>query len=333
MMELIDQFGRRHTDLRISVIDKCSLRCSYCMPDEFQDWIPQDDQLTLKEIVEVVEVATSLGVSTVRLTGGEPLLHPQIIEIVAAITAISQPPQISMTTNGIKLAKLASRLVDAGLGRVNISLDTLRPERFQRITRRDKLNSVLEGIEAARSAGLSPVKINSVLLRGINDDEATDLLDFAITKGLELRFIEQMPLDAGHIWRRIEFVKAEEIELALRKKFHLEPMRDRGSSPAEEFIVDNGRTKVGIIASVTRPFCGSCNRLRLTADGQIRNCLFANSENDVRSILRNSMLSSEDRQNLIKKVFMGSVTSKMHGHGINEPGFIQPIRPMSAIGG
>lgn len=332
-MSLIDSFGRVHRDLRVSLTDRCSLRCTYCMPFNFDKWLPTETLLTATELVKVIEIAVSQGVSEVRLTGGEPLLRPDIVEIVSRINALDTAPELSMTTNGVALAKVAAQLADAGLRRINISLDTLDWERFKRLTFRDRYDDVIEGILAARKAGLAPIKINTVLMRGINDDEALPLLKWALAENLNLRFIEQMPLDAGDAWTRSNLITADEIFNQLNKEFELTPVSDRGSSPAEEFYINGGPATVGIIGSVTRSFCANCDRLRLTSDGQLRNCLFSNEETDLRSILRNGRLSESEKREDIVKAFGLSVKAKLPGHGINNPDFVKPVRPMSAIGG
>jgi len=248
---------------------------------------------------------------------------------VAASAALKPRPDISLTTNGVGLARRAEALAAAGVNRLNVSLDTLRPDRFASITRRDRFDDVLAGMRAARDAGLSPVKINTVLLRGMNDDEAVDLLRFALDEGFELRFIEQMPLDAQHGWERTEMVTAGEIMQALSEHFTLTPdPGHRGAAPAERWVVDGGPTMVGIIASVTRPFCGACDRTRLTSDGQIRSCLFARTETDLRAMLRGGSTDAE-----IADTWRDAMWGKLAGHGIDDPGFLQPDRPMSAIGG
>jgi len=332
-MSLIDTYGRVHRDLRVSLTDRCSLRCSYCMPHDFNKWLPSETLLTANELVKVIEIAVSQGITEVRLTGGEPLLRPDIVEIVSKINALDTPPELSMTTNGVGLAKVAKELKDAGLKRINISLDTLDWERFKRLTFRDRYDDVIEGIAAARSVGLTPIKINTVLMRDINGDEAIPLLKWALKENLNLRFIEQMPLDAGDAWTRKNLITADQIFEELNSEFELTPTEDRGSSPAEEFLVNGGPATVGIIGSVTRPFCSACDRLRLTSDGQVRSCLFSNTETDLRSILRNGRLTeSEKRADIIKALGM-TVKSKLPGHGINDPSFIKPSRPMSAIGG
>jgi GTP 3',8-cyclase len=327
---LIDRYGRVATDLRISLTDRCNLRCSYCMPAEGLDWIPSPELLSDEEVTRLITVAVrELGVRELRFTGGEPLLRRGLEVIIAASAGLRPRPRISLTTNGIGLARRAQRLARAGLDRVNVSLDTLRPDCFEAITRRDRLADVLAGLTAAREAGLAPVKINSVLLRHLNDDEAVALLRFALEMGFEQRFIEQMPLDAQHQWDRAAMVSAQEILGQLRSEFMLTPDPDeRGQAPAERWLVDGGPARVGIIASVTRPFCGACDRTRLTADGQVRSCLFATSETDLRALLREGASDQE-----IAERWRLAMWAKAAGHGINDPGFLQPARPMSAIGG
>lgn len=332
-MSMIDTYGRVHRDLRVSLTDRCSLRCTYCMPFNFDKWLPSETLLTASELVKVIEIAVSQGVTEVRLTGGEPLLRPDIVEIVSQINALENAPELSMTTNGVALAKVAQRLADAGLKRINISLDTLDWERFKRLTFRDRYDDVIEGIAAARAAGLAPIKINTVLMRDINGDEALPLLKWALSENLNLRFIEQMPLDAGDAWTRSNLITADEIFNQLNYEFDLTPVSNRGSSPAEEFYINGGPATVGIIGSVTRSFCANCDRIRLTSDGQLRNCLFSNTETDLRSILRNGRLSESEKHEDIIKAFGASVKAKLPGHGINNPDFVKPVRPMSAIGG
>ena len=332
-MKLIDSYGRIHRDLRVSLTDRCSLRCTYCMPFNFDKWLPSETLLTATEIVKVIEIAVSQGIKEVRLTGGEPLLRPDIVEIVSRINSLETVPELSMTTNGVALAKFANDLAKAGLKRINISLDTLDWERFKRLTFRDRYDDVIEGIAAAKSAGLAPIKINTVLMRDINGDEALPLLKWALKENLNLRFIEQMPLDAGDAWTRSNLITADEIYSQLSSEFDLTPVAERGSSPAEEFYVNGGPATVGIIGSVTRSFCANCDRLRLTSDGQLRNCLFSNEETDLRSILRNRNLTDSEKLEDIVKAFGLSVKAKLPGHGINNPDFVKPIRPMSAIGG
>jgi cyclic pyranopterin phosphate synthase len=303
------------------------------MPHDFAAWMPSEDLLTTDELMTILEVGIDAGIDEVRLTGGEPLLRPDIVDIVARINSLPNPPKLSLTTNGIRLAALAQPLKDAGLERVNISLDTLSAERFKAMTFRDRFDDVLKGIKSARDADLTPIKINTVLMPGVNDDEAVGLLKWALDEGLKLRFIEQMPLDAGGVWDRSTMVTADDVFHALNPVFSLTPVEARGSAPAEEFLVNGGPETVGIIASVTRPFCGSCDRLRLTSDGQLRSCLFATKEMDLRSVLRESDDSDEAKRAEIALRFGKTVLSKLPGHGINDPSFIQPARPMSAIGG
>lgn len=333
MSELIDSFNRIHRDLRVSLTDRCSLRCNYCMPLDFDKWLPSEELLTTDELMTVIEVATEHGINQVRLTGGEPLLRPDIVDIVTRIKALPKAPELSITTNALRLAKLAAPLFDAGLSRVNVSLDTLDRERFTALTHRDRIDDVFAGLKAARATGLQPIKINSVLMPGINEDEAPALLKWAIEEGFALRFIEQMPLDAGGIWNRATMVTAQAIFESLSPHFKLSPVPARGSAPAEEFYIDGGPATVGIIASVTQPFCGSCDRVRLTSDGQLRSCLFSRDEMDLRKILRSETLSMKEIRAEISDRLEKTVLSKLSGHGINNPDFVQPKRPMSAIGG
>ena len=328
MNTLIDTYGRVHRNLRVSLTDRCNLRCTYCMPNDFAAWLPSEHQLTTDELVRVIEIAVSEGINEVRLTGGEPLLRPDLVEIVSRINAITNAPTLTMTTNALTLEKVAQPLVDAGLTRINISLDTLDRDRFKLMTHRDRIDDVFAGIKAAQDAGINPIKINAVLLKGVNADEAPALLEWALTNNLALRFIEQMPLDAGGIWERSSLVTADDIYADLSTRYELTPCDGRGSSPAEEFFVNGGPATVGIIGSVTRPFCGACDRLRLTSDGQLRSCLFSLEEMDLRTAMRNGA-SDED----IALRFRKTVAGKLPGHGINDPKFIQPQRPMSAIGG
>lgn len=335
---LVDGFGRRHRDLRISLTDHCNLRCTYCMPEDGVPWLPKTTLLTLPELLRFADVAVRTGITEIRLTGGEPLLRRDIVKVVAGLVALEGAdghPEVSMTTNGIGLDRVAGELASAGLSRVNVSLDTLRPDRFVTLSRRGRLPDVLAGLEAARSWFDGPLKLNTVLVRGVNDAEAPDILAFALDLGAEVRFIEQMPLDADHRWTRDQMVSADETQARLEAQYDLRPLPGRGAAPAERYEVRPLGSPdceplgvVGIIASVTRPFCGACDRLRLTADGQLRSCLFARSETDVRSMLRGAA-SDEDLADLIHTC----LASKRAGHGINAPGFLQPPRPMSAIGG
>ncbi len=330
---LIDTHGRAHRDLRVSLTDRCSLRCTYCMPADFAQWIPSAELLTTDELMTVLRVAIDEGIDEVRLTGGEPLLRPDAVDVVRRITSLPRPPRVSITTNALRLAAQAGALRDAGLERVNVSLDTLDRERFKAMTHRDRFDDVIAGLAAAQAVGLAPIKVNTVLMPGVNDDEAVPMLRRALEEGWRLRFIEQMPLDAGGIWSRTSMVTAERILADLSEHFELTPVPARGSAPAEEFFVDGGPETVGIIASVTRPFCGNCDRMRLTADGQLRNCLFARDELDLRAVLRDETLDEAAIEAEIRRRLHSSVTAKLPGHGIDDPSFIQPPRPMSAIGG
>jgi cyclic pyranopterin phosphate synthase len=328
---LADSFARLATDLRVSITDRCNLRCSYCMPAEGLDWLPSPLLLTDDEIARLVRIGVErLGITEVRFTGGEPLLRRGLPGIVERAACLRPRPEISLTTNGIGLHRLAEPLRAAGLDRINVSLDTLRPDTFKVLSKRDRLADVLAGLAAAASAGITPVKVNSVLMRGINDDEAGSLVRYCLAQGYQLRFIEQMPLDAQHGWRRENMVTADEILAALSLEFSLTPddPDQRGSAPAESFLVDGGPAKVGVIGSVTRPFCGACDRVRLTADGQIRNCLFAREESDLRGPMRAGATDEE-----LAALWLRAVAAKLPGHGIDDPGFLQPARPMSAIGG
>ncbi len=328
-MQLIDTHGRVATDLRVSLTDRCNLRCQYCMPAEGLDWMPTEEVLTDDELVRLIGIGVRLlGVRDVRFTGGEPLLRRGLPSIIAATKELPGSPRTAITTNGLGLERTATALASAGLDRVNVSLDTVDPATFLTITRRDRLHDVVAGLAAAKAAGLTPVKINAVLLRGVNDHQAADLLGWSLEHGYELRFIEQMPLDAQHGWNREAMVTADETLALLSAHVDLEPQGGRGSAPAERFLVDGGPATVGIIGSVTRPFCGDCNRVRLTADGQVRNCLFAREESDLRAALRSG--ASDDE---IARRWVAAMTTKLPGHGIDDPSFLQPTRPMSAIGG
>ncbi|GAB2924913.1 GTP 3',8-cyclase MoaA [Streptomyces mayteni] len=329
---LLDTYGRIATDLRVSLTDRCNLRCTYCMPEEGLSWLTKPELLTDDEIVRLVTVAvTELGVKEVRFTGGEPLLRPGLVSIVQRCAALRPRPSLSLTTNGIGLERTAEALRAAGLDRVNVSLDTLDPEAFHRLTRRRRHDDVLRGLAAARAAGLAPIKINAVLMPGLNEKEAPELLSWAMERGYEMRFIEQMPLDAQHGWQRERMITASEILESLGDRFTLTPEKsaERGSAPAERWLVDGGPHRVGVIASVTRPFCRTCDRTRLTADGQVRNCLFAREESDLRGALR----SGADDAELAER-WRVAMWGKKRGSGLDDPAaFVQPNRPMSAIGG
>ncbi|MFI9718980.1 GTP 3',8-cyclase MoaA [Streptomyces sp. NPDC052396] len=328
---LVDTYGRVATDLRVSLTDRCNLRCTYCMPEEGLAWLAKPELLTDEEIVRLVRIAvTSLGITEVRFTGGEPLLRPGLVSLVERCAALEPRPRLSLTTNGIGLARVAPALKAAGLDRVNVSLDTLRPEVFAALTRRKRHQDVLDGLAAAHAAGLTPVKVNAVLMPGLNQDEAPELLAWALAHDYELRFIEQMPLDAQHGWKREGMITAEEILASLRTRFTLteEGAGRRGSAPAERWLVDGGPGRVGVIASVTRPFCAACDRTRLTADGQVRNCLFATQETDLRGALRSGAPDEE-----LAELWRAAMWGKRAGSGLDDPRFLQPARPMSAIGG
>jgi GTP 3',8-cyclase len=325
-----DTFGRFATDLRVSVTDRCNLRCSYCMPAEGLPWMSRPEMLTDEEMLRLIAVFIGLGVRQVRLTGGEPLLRRSLVELVAAIAALKPRPQIAMTTNGVGLDRLAAPLALAGLDRVNVSLDTIDQQEFFKLTRRDRLADVEKGLKAAASVGLTPVKVNAVAMRGINDHSAADVLRWCLDRDYQLRFIEQMPLDAQHEWQRDQMVTAGEIRQQLSTRFTLTELPDeaRGSAPAELFLVDGGPSTVGIIASVSAPFCAACDRVRMTADGQVRNCLFAKGEVDLRGPLREGATDAE-----LAGLIQGEMWRKARGHGIGRANFVQPERPMSAIGG
>ncbi|GIG55043.1 GTP 3',8-cyclase MoaA [Demequina activiva] len=328
---LTDRFGREHRDLRISLTDRCSLRCTYCMPAEGVPWLQRETMLSTDEMVRIARVAVEMGVDEIRLTGGEPLLRADVVDVVARLASLEGPggrPELSLTTNALRLPALASQLRDAGLERVNISLDTLDRARFHELTRRDKLVETLAGIAAADAAGLSPIKINAVAMRGVNDDEIVDLTQFCVDHGYQMRFIEQMPLDAGHTWDRQEMVTGEEILAQLTEHWTLTERGDRGAAPAQVWDIEGTDASVGVIASVTRPFCGTCDRVRLTADGQLRACLFARQESDLRALMRGG---ADDAA--LADAVAACLQLKQPGHDIDDPSFLQPDRPMSAIGG
>lgn len=327
---LLDTFGRIATDLRVSLTDRCNLRCSYCMPAEGLDWLPGGDLLTFDELSRLLGLAvTRLGITNIRFTGGEPLLYRDLENVVAAVAALIPRPEIALTTNGIGLARRAAGLAAAGLDRVNVSLDTLDRAHFAAITRRDRLDEVLDGLAGAAAAGLGPVKVNAVLDPVTGPGDAVELLRFCLEHGYQLRIIEQMPLDGGHQWNRDSTVPAEDIVATLRRNFDLrDDPAPRGSAPARLWLVDGGPATVGIIASVSEAFCSACDRTRLTADGQVRNCLFATEESDLRGLLRSG--ADDDA---LEAAWRTAMWRKAAGHGINDPGFVQPRRPMSAIGG
>jgi cyclic pyranopterin phosphate synthase len=301
------------------------------MPADGVPWLASSTLLDTDELVRLTRVAVSLGVREVRLTGGEPLLRPDVTSVVAKLAEIDTrdgPLELSLTTNGLRLPSLAAPLRDAGLSRVNISIDTLQRSRFIELTRRDRLADTLSGIEAARAVGFSPIKLNALIMRGVNDDEVAALVEFAVERGMQMRFIEHMPLDGGHTWRREEMVTAGEILAKIAERFNITPLGHDGSAPSEDWAIAGTDTTVGVIASVTRAFCERCDRVRLTADGQFRNCLFAHEESDLRSLLRGG---ADDA--VIADAMIACVARKQPGHGIDDPKFVQPGRPMSAIGG
>lgn len=332
-----DPFGRVARDLRVSLTDRCNLRCRYCLPESGATWLPRAALLTDAEVIRLIRVAVNhLGVAEVRFTGGEPLLRPGLTEIIAATVALrtdlGASPEVSVTTNGVGLAKRVPALLAAGLSRVNVSLDSINPERYAAIARRDRLGEVLSGLAAAAAAGLAPVKVNTVVLRGVNEVDIVPLADFCLRHGYRLRFIEQMPLGPESGWQRTSMVTAAEILALLRGHLELSPASDRGSAPAAEWlVVGNGchpAGRIGVIPSVTQPFCGACDRTRLTADGQLRTCLFANSETDLRTPLREGAADQE-----LARVWCSAHLQKAAGHSIARPEFSRPQRTMSAIGG
>ncbi|MBN3510454.1 GTP 3',8-cyclase MoaA [Mycolicibacterium nivoides] len=331
---LVDTYGRVATDLRVSLTDKCNLRCTYCMPAEGLDWLPGEALLSTAELNRLLRIAvTRLGITSVRFTGGEPLVTRHLEDVVAAAAALRPRPEITLTTNGIGLARRAAGLKQAGLNRINVSLDSVDATHFARITRRDRLADVLDGLAAAKAAGLQPVKVNAVLDPVSGLDDVVNLLGYCLDHGYQLRIIEQMPLDAGHTWQRGTVIDSEAILGTLRRHFDLRPdPKPRGSAPAELWQVaasaDHPAGTVGVIASVSHAFCSDCDRTRLTADGQIRSCLFSTEESDLRALLRGG---ADDAA--IETVWRTAMWAKPAGHGINDPDFVQPVRPMSAIGG
>ena len=328
MPALTDTFGRVHNNLRISVTDRCNLRCTYCMPEEVV-FLDRGALLTFEEITRFVEIAAPLGIDKIRLTGGEPLLRRDLPRLVRMLVAIPGIRDVGLTTNGILLADQAQAFFDAGLRRINISLDTLNPERFRQLTRRDGLDRVIAGILAAKKAGFDPIKVNAVSIRGITEHEVVPLARFARQYGLEMRFIEYMPIGADH-WERGKVYFAHEImEQLEREVAPLVPVEDYDPrAPAMEFRYTDGGGNIGIIASVSRPFCLSCNRLRLTAEGKLRNCLFALDEVDIKPLLRGQAQPEE-----IVETIRRNVLAKWEGHEINTARFIKPLRTMHAIGG
>ena len=338
--ELIDSFGRTVRDLRISVTDRCNFRCTYCMPEEGLQWLPRADVLTYEEIVRVARICVErFGVDGIRLTGGEPTVRAHLPVLIEKLASLVVPPgadspragapiDLALSTNGATLALVAHDLKRAGLSRVNISLDTLNRERFKHMTKRDELNSVLEGIAAARDTGFWPVKINAVVQRGVNDDEIVALATFGREHDVEVRFIEFMPLDAQGGWLTNAVVGQDEIVSTIHEVFPLEQLPSRGAAPADRWRYLDGRGTVGVIPTVTKPFCGDCDRVRLTADGQFRTCLFATDEFDVRALLRGG--ATDDA---IEALLRRAVGEKWAGHNIGQVAFLRPRRSMSQIGG
>lgn len=338
--ELIDSFGRTVRDLRISVTDRCNFRCTYCMPEEGLQWLPRADVLTYEEIVRVARICVErFGVDGIRLTGGEPTVRAHLPVLIEKLASLVVPPgadspragariDLALSTNGATLALVAHDLKRAGLSRVNISLDTLNRERFKHMTKRDELDSVLEGIAAARDTGFSPVKVNAVVQRGVNDDEIVALATFGREHDVEVRFIEFMPLDAQGGWLTNAVVGQDEIVSTIHEVFPLEQLPSRGAAPADRWRYLDGRGTVGVIPTVTKPFCGDCDRVRLTADGQFRTCLFATDEFDVRALLRGG--ATDDA---IEALLRRAVGEKWAGHNIGQVAFLRPRRSMSQIGG
>jgi GTP 3',8-cyclase len=331
--DLVDPFGRTVRDLRISITDRCNFRCTYCMPAEGMTWLPRSEVLSFEEIERLARICVErFGVDGIRLTGGEPTVRAHLPLLVAKLAKLrmdnGQKPDLSITTNGATFRLVAHELREAGLDRVNISLDTLQRDRFLAMTRRDELDSVLDGIAAAQEAGFDPVKINCVVERGANDDEIVDLASWARDNDIELRFIEFMPLDASGGWLRDKVVSQDEIVATLSAAFPMEQVPQRGAAPADRWRYLDGKGTVGIIPTVTKPFCGDCDRVRLTADGNFRTCLFATDEFDLRTMLRND--STDDA---IAAEIARAVGTKWAGHSIGQVHFIRPKKSMSQIGG
>ncbi len=323
---LVDSFGRVHRALRISVTDRCNFRCVYCMPEEGMDWTPRDELLTFEEIERIARVLVDrFSFDSIRLTGGEPTVRARLPVLVQKLSALGV--DLAMTTNGATLGLLADDLIAAGLNRINISLDSLRADRFLQLTRRDALDQVLDGIDAAVAAGFTPVKVNVVLMRGINDDEIVDFATFGRERGVQVRFIEFMPLDADGAWRAEQVVSRDEIVAAIGAVYPLEAIT-RDHHPAELYRYSDGGGEIGIIPTVTAAFCGSCDRVRLTAEGGLRNCLFALEEEDLRGLLRGGGTDDD-----LAAAVVANIGAKWAGHQINQVHFIRPARSMSQIGG
>ncbi len=329
-LPLIDSFGRVHNNLRISVTDRCNIRCFYCMPADNVQFMDRRDLLTFEEIERFVLAVAPLGINKLRLTGGEPLVRRDLPQLVERLVRIPGIHDIGLTTNGILLAEQAQALFDAGLRRLNVSLDALSPEKFREIARRDGYERVIEGIEAARQVGFASIKINAVAIRGVTEDEVVPFGRFARETGCEVRFIEYMPLDADAAWQRDKVLFAEEMLQRLTDGIGpLRPAPDQDPrAPAADYIFEDGVGRIGFISSISRPFCASCNRARLTADGKFRNCLFSLEETDVRALLRES--GTDDQ---IRQAVRSSIAAKWEGHEINTARFVQPTRAMHSIGG
>jgi cyclic pyranopterin phosphate synthase len=327
---LIDTFGRLHDNLRISVTDRCNIRCFYCMPESNVQYLPREELLSFEEIERFAKVAVSLGVTKIRVTGGEPLVRKDLPVLIAKLCAIPGVRDVALTTNGVLLARHAQALYDAGLRRLNVHLDTLDRERFHKITRRDDLDKVLEGIDTAQRIGFGRIKINAVAVKNLVEPDIIPLVQYGRERGIEVRFIEFMPLDSQGLWARENVLSADEIiETLSREISPLVEIADRDPrAPASEYRFADGIGSVGFIASVTRPFCLNCNRVRLTSDGKLRYCLFAIEETDVRALLRNGAPDAE-----IAAIIRETVHKKWLGHEINSAKFVAPPRPMYAIGG
>ena len=338
--DLVDPYGRTIRDLRISITDRCNFRCTYCMPAEGMSWVDRSEVLSFEEIERLATIFVErFGVDGLRLTGGEPTVRAHLALLVSRLARLrvrpdapsphaGRKPDLSITTNGATFRLVAEELRAAGLDRVNISLDTLRRDRFEEMTRRDQLDRVLDGIDAAIEAGFTPVKVNAVVQRGVNDDEIVDLARFGRDRGVEIRFIEFMPLDADGRWRRDEVVSQDEIVAAISEVFPLEPVPARGAAPADRWRYLDGAGTVGVIPTVTKPFCGDCDRVRLTAEGQFRTCLFETREFDLKALMR----SGADDDAVIAEITR-AVGTKWAGHQIGQVNFIRPSRSMSQIGG
>ncbi|MCZ6677860.1 MAG: GTP 3',8-cyclase MoaA [Candidatus Poribacteria bacterium] len=328
--KLIDSFNREHTNLRISVTDQCNFRCIYCMPEDMQ-FMEDEKIMTFDEIIHLARIAVNLGISKIRLTGGEPLVRRGIPQLISRLRQLDGLKEISLTTNGIGLIKQAKDLYDAGLRRINVSLDTLNEEKFEQMTRRKVLSRVLAGLKEAQRCGFNPIKLNAVAMQGFTNDEIVDLAKFARENSYQLRFIEFMPLDADDIWGRNMFVSGKEIISKINAIYPLERVQSNGEAKhdaAKRYRFTDGRGDVGIIASVTEPFCDQCNRIRLTADGQLRTCLFALAETDLLTPLRTG--ASDE---MIADLIIEAVRNKEPGHKINSADFVKPKRNMSMIGG